>query len=358
MRRSKKFKEPNDLRRKGNTIMIFTRILNIKKLLYSTIMLLSLTACGSDDNGGDNGGATERNDNRNTVYTDQAATRIEVPHLQGGNSQFIVYRTSDKSFDKDGVNYCVEWDKDLKANRWSCYILTKKNIAGNGKRWGGDRFVSQTNTSAAYFFDTNNLTLTDYYYNSENGNVRDYLYGSGFDHGHICNSNDRTYNSYSKTEVGEINKQTFYLTNMQPQYSVFNGSDPRHQYKGLWLTMENFVHNFTLSNKFGANDTLFVCKGGTIDHEDQILKRIDGKLIVPKYFYAAVVWKRTSLNVYSGIAFWFEHKNEYHGDDSLKGYAISELEQKLGGKIDFFCNLPDKTEKAVEKTAATMDFGL
>ena len=90
----------------------------------SLLFAVLLVACGSDDNGGGNEGATERNDNRNTAYTDQAATRIEVPHLQGGNSKFIVYRTSDKSFDKDGVNYCVEWDKDLKSNRWTCYILT------------------------------------------------------------------------------------------------------------------------------------------------------------------------------------------------------------------------------------------
>ncbi len=337
------------------------RCISLKTVVYASLFAVMLASCGGDNDGNGTGGTTaERNDNKNTVYTDKAATRIEVPHLQGGNSQFIAYRTNDKSFDADGVNYCVEWDKDLKSSRWSCYILTKKNIAGNSKRWSGDRYVSQTSMSAAYFFDTTNLTLADYYYKSENSNVRDCLYGSGFDHGHICNSNDRTYNSYSKTEVGEINKQTFYLTNMQPQYSIFNGSDPKHQYKGLWLTMENFVHNFTLSSRFGTNDTLFVCKGGTIDREDQILKRIDSKLIVPKYFYAAVVWKRTSLNVYSGIAFWFEHKNEYHGDDNLKGYAISisELEKKLGNKIDFFCNLPDHTEKAVEKTAATMDFGL
>lgn len=334
---------------------------NIKTLTLAALAVIAVSACSSDDNGSGNGSVQhEANVNRNTEFTDRAATRIEVPHLQGGNSQFIVYRTTDKTFDKDGVNYCVEWDKTLKSNRWTCYVLTKKNIAGNSQRWSGDRFASQTSMTAAYFFDTKNMNLSDYYYRSENGNVRDYLYGSGFDHGHLCNSNDRTFNSSSKTQVGEINKQTFYLTNMQPQYSVFNGSNRDYKYKGLWLTMENFVHNFTLSNKFGANDTLFVCKGGTIDREDQILKRIDNKLIVPKYFYAAVVWKRTSQNLYSGIAFWFEQKNEYHGDDSLMGYAISidELERKLGGKIDFFCNLPDKIENSVEKTAATMDFGL
>lgn len=332
--------------------------------ICSLLFAVLLVACGSDDNGGGNEGATERNDNRNTAYTDQAATRIEVPHLQGGNSKFIVYRTSDKSFDKDGVNYCVEWDKDLKANRWSCYILTKKNIYGNSQRWNGGYGSSnedywkaynetEISSKSLYFFDQTNLTLDDYYHYNDNGATHCYIHkASGFSHGHICNSQDRTYSSGSKNVVGEINKQTFYLTNMQPQYSNFNN--------GIWLTMENFINKFAKSTKFGATDTLFVCKGGTIDNNEQILKRVDGKLIVPKYFYAAVVWKRTSLNVYSGIAFWFEHTNVNHGNDALKGYAISisELENKLGNKIDFFCNLPDKTEKAVEKTAATMDFGL
>lgn len=334
----------------------------LRNCMYGSLIALALAACGSDDNGGEGSGSQQPNVNKNTGYADAAATRIEVPHLRGGNSKFIVYRVNDRNFDKDGVNYCVEWDRDLKANRWTCYILTKQNVKGNGKRWSGDRYATQTSSEAAYFFDTQHLELADYYNRTDNGNTRDYLYGSGFDHGHLCPSNDRTFNSKSTTAVGEINKQTFYLTNMQPQYSVFNGSDPNHKYKGLWLTMENWVHDFVgnTSTRFGANDTLFVCKGGSIDEEGQILKRIDNKVIVPKYFYAAVVWKRTALNVYSGIAFWFEHTNVYHGDDALKGYAISigELEKKLGGNIDFFCNLPDDIETKVEKTAATLDFGL
>lgn len=308
----------------------------------SLLFAVLLVACGSDDNGGGNEGATERNDNRNTAYTDQAATRIEVPHLQGGNSKFIVYRTSDKSFDKDGVNYCVEWDKDLKSNRWTCYILTKSNSKKNVTRWYAKDGEQQ------YPFDTQNLSMSDYYTKS---NGEDCIYNSGFDHGHLCPSNDRLYSL-------ELNKQTFYLTNMQPQYKVFNGSSSEHKYKGLWINMENWIYNFVQGNRFSSNDTLFICKGGTIDNESQILMR-KNNIIVPKYFYATIVWKRTNMNVYSGIAFWYEHTNVFH-DDSPKNYAISisELENKLGNKIDFFCNLPDKTEKAVEKTAATMDFGL
>ena len=329
---------------------------NIKTLTLAAVAAVALSACSSDDGGG-NGGNNEVNVNKNTAFGDNAATRIEVPHLQGGNSQFIVYRTTDKSFDKDGVNYCVEWDKDLKANRWTCYALTKQNGSGSASRWKGNYNTPETSLSSAYFFDLNNLSLNDYWHYTDNmdGGEHCYIHAArGLDHGHLCPSNDRTHSS-------EINKQTFYLTNMQPQYKVFNGSDPSHQYKGLWLTMENFVHNFAAKNyKFASNDTLFVCKGGTIDNADQILMRVDNKLIVPKYFYAALVWKRTSENKYYGIAFWFEHTNVYHGDDSLKGYAcsIDEVEKKLGNKIDFFCNLPDNIENKVESIAAITSFGL
>ncbi len=321
--------------------MNLMRNINLKSFLYLSLMFLSLTACGGDDDENGNGGTSERNDNKNTAYTDNAATRIEVPHLQGGNSKFIVYRTSNKAFDKDGVNYCVEWDRKLKANRWTCYIMTSSNSKKNVSRWYADKGELQ------YPFDTSNLSMSDYYTKS---NGEDCIYGSGFDHGHLCPSNDRLYSS-------DVNKQTFYLTNMQPQYKEFNGSSSEHKYKGLWINMENWIYNFVQSNRFGSTDTLFICKGGTIDNESQILMR-KNNIIVPKYFYAAIVWKRSNMNIYSGIAFWYEHTKVFH-DDSPKAYAISinELEKKLGNKIDFFCNLPDKIESSVEKTAATIDFG-
>lgn len=323
----------------------------IKFLSMALFIALAAVSCGGgDDDGGESTGqkpAAEVNVNKNTDYNDAAALRTEVPHLQGGNSKFIVYRVSDKSFDADGVNFCVEWDTELKSNRWTCYILTGKNNDKNTSRWYANQNESQ------YPFDTKNLTLADYYTTYRNGELSDCIYGSGFDHGHLCPSNDRLYSL-------DVNKQTFYLTNMQPQYKVFNGSSQEYKYSGLWINMENFVYSLSSGNKFGANDTLFICKGGTIDQESQILKRIDNKLIVPKYFYAALVWKHASTGSYSGLAFWFEHTNVYHGDDKLSSYAISidELETKLGNKIDFFCNLPDNVENKVEKTAATKDFGL
>ena len=118
--------------------------------------------------------------------------------------------------------------------------------------------------------------------------------------------------------------------------------------------MENFVYNTGKNLKDG--DTLFICKGGTIDKESQILTRIKGKLIVPKYFFCTLLLKDSrGLRT---LGFWFEHSNEYHGEDPLVDYTmtIDEIEQLTG--IDFFCNLPDDTEEKVEKKCYPIDWGL
>lgn len=61
---------------------------------------------------------------------------------------------------------------------------------------------------------------------------------------------------------------------------------------------------------------------------------------------------------YRAIAFWAEQKDEWKTYDDLADYAITidELERKTG--IDFFCNLPDKTENEVEKKIVLNVWGL
>lgn len=304
----------------------------LKYLIYLLSFVFALYSCNSDDDNNGDGGSgttpTEVNANRNVVTTDAAVARLEFPKLKGGNSIVLVNRTiGDKQYDRDEVNYCVEWDCDKKAQRWSCYQM-HRGYTGNH-----DRVTS-------YLFDPK-LSSGQYF-------DKDYFYGSGFDHGHICPNADRKY-SY------KANEQTFYLTNMQPQYHKFNGYKDKgdDQGKGLWMRMENKVRSWSLN---ATTDTLYVCKGGTIDKESNIIKRVQGKLIVPKYFFMACLLKNSQG--YRAIAFWAEQKNEWKTYDDLADYAITidELEQKTG--IDFFCNLPDKTENEVESKIAIKAWGL
>lgn len=316
----------------------------IKIYLFALLAVLSMAACGSSDDGdgngsgsgsgsGTGGGSSVINTNKNEVTTDKAVTRLEFPKLKGGNSIIIVHRDGNsKQYDPDNVNYAVEWDRVKKSQRWSCYIITKNNRAKNT-----NRYKSESNQYP------NDPDLA-----ASNRWEKDYIYRSGFDHGHICPSNDRLYSS-------NANYQTFYLTNMQPQYAVFNGSHKDHPYSGIWIKMENYLNSYKLDYK----DTMYVCKGGTIDKDDHILTRIQGNLIVPKYFFVAVLVKKMVKGqaYYKSIGMWFPHTNVYHGDDKLSDYTMSikDLEEKTG--IDFFCNLPDNIERDVESKKILSDWG-
>lgn len=291
---------------------------------------LVMAGCGGDGDdvpstpsGGGGGNNTEINANKNVVKAGvpSEVTRLEFPRLrETGNNIVVVHKTSDSY--SNGVNYSVEWDIEKKSQRWTCYQMMRGyQVTGISRYYGEPQ----------YPFDED-LPSYDYF-------SSDLFWGSGFQHGHICPSADRLYSD-------RANYQTFYLTNMQPQYNEFNG--------GIWKKLEEKIRKaWTPSN---TSDVLYVCKGGTIDNENQIIKRISGRLIVPRYFFTALLLKNSSG--YRAIGFWMEHTAIDNSTDNLKNYAVSidELEQKTG--IDFFCNLPDDIEQSVESSYAPNAWGL
>lgn len=294
---------------------------NKKILALMFTATLMLAGCGGDDD--DPIPSGKSNNNKNVVKAGVPAevTRLEFPRLRDiGNNIVVVHKTSDSY--SDGVNYSVEWDIEKKSQRWTCYQMMRGYRVTGVKPYDGNPL---------YPFDED-LPRYDYF-------SQDLFWGSGFDHGHICPKASRLYSD-------RANYQTFYLTNMQPQYHEFNA--------GIWVKLENRIRSaWTPSN---STDVLYVCKGGTIDNENQIIKRISGKLIVPKYFFTALLLKNSSG--YRAVGFWFEHTADDHSEDNLKDYAISidALEQLTG--IDFFCNLPDDIEAEVEASYSPKAWGL
>jgi len=259
------------------------------------------------------------------------AWRLEYPHLSDNvsatvsatNSQVVVKRTDDY-----GITYSVEWDNEKVANRWTCYQLHEGNTLSATDR--NDDFKADPEVA-------NSPILEDYR-------------NSGFSRGHLCPSADRQCTK-------EQNKQTFFLTNMQPQWQKHNG--------GLWKNLEDLVRSFaTDDSKTDAHcDTLYIVKAATITdkvtindvEEDGIYAErcVGGKghtheLIVPQYFYMALLHYNKATDTYHAIAFWTVHKDENDTNKNYGDYAISidELEKRTG--IDFFCNLPDVVEKEVE----------
>ena len=296
-----------------------------KHLRTSIFLLLAVlplfTSCKKDEEDEQNnmGQNVNRNDNR----AQSELGRLEFPKVKGGNSVVLIHTTSDSY----GVNYCVEWDKDKKSQRWSCYQLNSSNSITNTSRYTSD--------DNQYPMDPM-LSSADYL-------SQDCFWGSGFDHGHICPSADRLY-SYN------ANLQTFYLTNMQPQYKAFNGSlsSKEQNNRSPWFRLEGQVRTWATAS---ATENLYVVKGGTIE-DNQILTKdgspwlLKGEMRIPKYFFVALLLK--NVQGYKAIGFWMEHLDKYASAEPLGNYAVNirKLEQLTG--IDFFCNLPDETEEHVE----------
>ena len=216
-------------------------------------------------------------------------------------------------------NYSIEWDAILKANRWTCYELYDVLLQKNVKRQNA--FQQDPEIPA------NEQTSPD-----------DYR-GSGFTRGHLCPSGDRLYSTAQ-------NKQTFYLTNMQPQIQGHNG--------GVWGDLEKKVRAWA-----GRCDTLYIVKAATIDKDEYICKQADldemaqkessdkslhFNGIVPKFFYMALLAYDKKTNTYRALGIWSPHYN----NSKSEYITIQELQNRTG--IDFFCNLSDDIEQAVETT--------
>ena len=293
--------------------------------LSAAVIMLTLVACGGDDGPSDPGQGQNKvvNTNRNipTSMTPKEITHLEIPKLASENSIVLVHHTSGAQ----DVSYSCEWDYKKKSNRWSCCAMTNKTIKGGAGRVGD--FEEDPNLPTAMRFSDTNAMYTR----------------SGYTRGHLIASADIQYSR-------EANHTTFYYSNIQPQHYDFNAGQ---NYEGIWVRMESWVRKKAESLKDG--DTLFVCKGGTIDKESQIMERVKGQLIVPKYFYMALLMKTGSE--YKAIALWVEHQKKVD-TSAVKDHAITVKElQNLTG-IDFFCNLPDDIENRVEGKISPISWGL
>lgn len=304
-------------------------------LLPAMLLMLAtvMGACSDDNNNNTPSGPV--NQNANDVSKSQYATRIEMPRLHQGNNYLILTRVDNEI----GVNYSIEWDCINKAQRWTCWEWTKANnkkgwergnwkagTTWDGKSWNADPFQPDPEIPSQY-----RTELSDYK-------------GSGYDRGHICASEDRICSQ-------NVNGQTFYLSNMHPQINGFNAA--------VWAKMESKVRTWR-DGVTSNGGSLYVCKGGTLydvtingKKTAGVLTHIGNNVPVPKYFFMAVV-KKTVSGLYTGMAFWAEHKKDNSTDLTPYMITINELESRTG--YDFFCNLPDNIEESMEGMLTTSEW--
>lgn len=285
----------------------------------------------------------DNNQNRNSLSSYYNASkymyRLEWPRIkENGNQTWLA-----KSESEYGLALEMEWDNSKIANRFTCYYMDENNMAQNVSRH--DSFKEDPEIPSAY-----RSKLSDYS-------------GSGYARGHLCPSADRRASDDQQA-------LTYYLSNMQPQWQKHN--------EAQWANLEGDVR------KWAARcDTLYVVKAATID--DITLNNVtesgvysttyngtyysdlkcNGRLLVAKYYYMALLAFNKSTNTYQAIGIWTKHYNAGTTGASGSGsydwpiinkenaqyISIDELEKRTG--IDFFCNLPDDIEDQVEASFNT-----
>ena len=200
------------------------------KVLSLLVFATIIAGCDDSDDGdgGQSSGSQSANVNRNAP----AYAGLQFPKVKGGKSDVITHSTS--AF---GDTYSLEWDHQLKAQRWTCYYFTKSNKVKNwsrnqwdgasweGKTWSGDPF--QLDPKIPY---KEQPSVTGEFSGSSYPD-KGFTY---FQRGHICASEDRMASK-------EANGQTFYMSNMFPQGDKFNGK--------LWSKMESFIRLLRKSAK-------------------------------------------------------------------------------------------------------------
>ena len=278
----------------------------------------------------------------NMTYTPQSAGfwRLEFPHISNKTNTSWVQKEESEY----GVALAIEWDNDIISNRWTAYQLHSGNSAQNVDR--KDSFKEDEELPAS-----TRSTLDDYK-------------SSGYARGHLCPSADRRASQ-------EQQALTYFLSNMQPQWGSHNS--------GQWAQLEDDVRTIAIHN---SCDTLYIVKAATIDdvhinnttvsgyysntYEGTTYADLvcNGRLVVPKYFYMALLAYNKSENKYYAMGIWTKHfNNTTTGADnkphdwpiirkeSAEYITIAELEARTG--LDFFCNLPDDIEAEVESTLET-----
>jgi endonuclease G len=233
----------------------------------------------------------------------------ETPlHKEDENYQYVTHYTSLNN--KTVRNYSICYDITKKAALWVAYPIHAAYFgsASRTDEWAFDPLIS------SYF-------QPDCISRSYGGS-----YGRSYDRGHQLPSADRLANR-------EMNVQTFYMSNMTPQYNRLN--------QDMWARLETKVRTYN------CPDTLYVVTGAFFDGNSTSTTTDGSGNTVPLPTHYFKVLLRTvggstgktiaqcSDNELKSIGFWVEHRS-YGNINPPRSIctSVADIEAKTG--FEFF----------------------
>lgn len=263
-------------------------------------------------------------------------------YREGGNYIYKTYHT--KFYNGNPVrNYSICYGPDKHVSYWVAYPLHSSytrvsnypvgtKTPGRTDAWAYDDTQTEYMSSSPYYRALGRtVTQPPIAEGDQQYIIRSYGAG-GYQRGHMLPSAAR-YNNWNS------NAQTFYATNMMPQYGNFNG--------GIWGTLESKARGWAGSN---SNDTLFVVTG-TLFKDTKTISNNNGPIAVPSHCWKVMLRVRNgsgkkqigecSATELKAIAFIFS--NDAAGAATTLREAacsVSDIEELTGFR--FFRNLsPD-----------------
>lgn len=207
--------------------------------------------------------------------------------------------------------------------KWVAHIILPEIIKGKEGRSNDFREDSLIKTGTA--------TEIDYFLKTKNEDGSYEYDGFGYDRGHLAPSADFR---WSKKALS----QSYLYSNMSPQLAAFN--------REKWGELEDILRGYIYNH---PTTQLYVVTGPILHDSLPKIERSINKVSIPEYFYKVVV----DLTHQKAIGFIMPNQKINY---PLNNYAVSINEVETATGIDFFHQIEDALEDALEKQNVIKDW--
>ena len=232
---------------------------------------------------------------------DAALPPVKAPAERSVNLRLGIPSESDQMIDRSG--FALGYSKSRRQALWVSYILTAEHLNA--------RQVRRSNK-----FRPDPLLKFD--------PVRPQHYNrTGFDRGHLAPASDMTYSR-------ETMEQSFFMTNISPQLPACN--------RGVWKRVESQIRAWARQES-----QLYVITGPIFSGETRMMNGTD--IPIPDAFYKVALDMTPPMKM---IAFIVPNRASKR---PIRSFVVTVNEVEAVTGMDFFRNLDDRIEEALEKNS-------